>query len=68
MSLVEGFAKVERLSRNLYNESESLVGIIEDYKERTGHYPERVLADKIFRNRSNLNYCKEKLIKLSGPE
>ena len=24
---------------------------IEKYRERTGHYPTRVLADKIYRNR-----------------
>ena len=34
---------------------------------RTGHYPERVLADKIYRNRKNLKYCKEHGIRLSGP-
>jgi hypothetical protein len=67
ISLVDGFARVERLSWDAYNESESVVGIIEGYKERTGRYPERILADKIYRNRSNLNYCKEKSIRLSGP-
>jgi hypothetical protein len=67
ISLVEGFARIERLSWDAYNESESLVLIIEDYKGRTGHYPERILADKIYRNRSNLSYCKEKSIRLSGP-
>jgi len=33
-----------------------------------GHYPERILADKIFRNRANLDYCKEKGIRLNGPK
>ena len=28
-------------------------------------YPERVLADKIYRNRNNLNYCKQHRIRLS---
>ncbi|SDN48040.1 Transposase DDE domain-containing protein, partial [Megasphaera paucivorans] len=37
------------------------------YHERYGHYPERVLADKIYRNRLNLAYCKERGIRLSGP-
>ena len=40
---------------------------IERYFEREGHYPERVLADKIYRNRENLNYCKLHGIRLSGP-
>ena len=40
---------------------------IEKYRERTCHYPTRVLADKIYRNRDNLNFCKEHGIRLSGP-
>ena len=34
---------------------------------RTGSFPERVLADKIYRNRSNLVFCKANGILLSGP-
>lgn len=30
-------------------------------------YPARVLADKTYRNRSNLAYCKARGIRLSGP-
>ena len=41
--------------------------MIEKFKERTGHYPERVLADKIYRNRDNLSFCKQHNIRLSGP-
>ena len=39
---------------------------IANYKERTGHYPERVLADQIYRNRDNILYCNEHGIRLSG--
>ena len=35
--------------------------------KREGHYPSRILADKIYRNRENLSYCKEHGIRLSGP-
>lgn len=38
-----------------------------NYRARTGHYPERVLADTIYRNRNNLAYCKLHGIRLSGP-
>ena len=31
------------------------------------NYPSRILADKIYRNRDNLAYCKLKQIRLSGP-
>lgn len=39
----------------------------ERFREREGHYPARILADKIYRNRDNLSYCKEHNIRLSGP-
>lgn len=38
------------------------------YKKRNGCYPEAVLADRIYRNRENLSYCKEHAIRLSGPK
>ena len=41
--------------------------MIERYRTRTGVYPQRVLADKIYRNRENLGFCKENNIQLSGP-
>ena len=39
----------------------------ERFRAREGHYPKRILADKIYRNRDNLAYCKEHHIRLSGP-
>lgn len=62
-----GMARIEKQSFDAYNESEVLIGAIKNYYTRTGHYPERVLADKIYRNRKNLKYCKERGIRLSGP-
>ena len=41
--------------------------VIERYRARTGHYPERVLVDKIYRTRENRDYCKERGIRISGP-
>lgn len=41
--------------------------MIESYRARTSQYPERVLADKIYRNRENLSYCAGHGIRLSGP-
>ena len=63
-----GMARLEKLSFDAYNESDVLIGAIERYRERTGHYPERALADKIYRNRDNLAYCKLHGIRLSGPK
>ena len=39
----------------------------ERFREREGYYPSRILADKIYRNRENLRFCKEHGIRLSGP-
>ena len=63
-----GMARLEKLSFDAYNESDVLIGAIEKYHERTGRYPERALADKIYRNRDNLAYCKLHGIRLSGPK
>lgn len=68
MSLDEnGMARLEKISFDAYNECGNLQRAVERYYERTGHYPERVLVDKIYRNRDNLTYCKERGIRLSGP-
>lgn len=62
-----GLARLGRLSFDAYNESDVLLGAIERYKERTGHYPERAMANRIYRNRDNLAYCRLHGIRLSGP-
>lgn len=67
ISVVNGFTRPEYHSFNAYNEAMKLSDMIERYKERTGSYPERILADKIYRNRDNPAYCAERKIRLSGP-
>lgn len=67
ISIANGFVRLERQSFDAYNEAEFLKDVIERYRKRTGSYPERVLADKIYRNRNNLTFCKEHNICLSGP-
>lgn len=61
-----GMARLEKLSFDAYNESDILITALENYRKRTGHYPERVLADQIYRNRDNINFCKKWHIRLSG--
>ena len=51
-----------------YNESTCLIEAVERFRERTGCYPERVLADQIYRTRENRKFCKEHGIRLSGPK
>ncbi len=64
----EGYARIEKTSFDAYNESICLKEAVEHFRERTGHYPERVLADQIYRTRDNRNFCKENGIRLSGPK
>lgn len=67
ISVTDGWTRLEHLSFEAYNESTVLPSAIERFKERTGRYPKKILADKIYRNRENLAYCKERGIRLSGP-
>jgi hypothetical protein len=62
-----GLARLERLSFDAYNEADVLITAVENYRARTGHYPERVLVDQIYRNRKNRAFCKEQGIRISGP-
>lgn len=45
-----------------------LIEAVERFKKRTGHYPERVLADQIYRTRGNRSFWKLHGIRLSGPK
>ena len=64
----EGYARIEKTSFDAYNESGGLKTAAERYKDRTGHYPERVLVDQIYRTRDNRKFCKAHGIRLSGPK
>ena len=67
ISVADGYTRLETQSFDAYNEATFLKEVIERYRQRTGKYPQRVLADKIYRNRENLRFCKERHIRLSGP-
>ncbi len=66
VSVVDGYAEVTNVSWDAYNESQDLVKAVEQYRARNGSFPERILADKIFRTRHNLQYCKAHGIRLNG--
>lgn len=67
ISLVDGYAFVDKIGWDNYSEAELLPDAVERYRQRYGYYPEAVLADKLYRNRDNLRYCKDRGIRLSGP-
>lgn len=66
VSRIEGYHILEEISWENVNEATRLQEQIERYRERMGWYPEAVLVDKLYRNRENLRYCKERNIRLSG--
>ena len=61
-----GLGRIEKISYDAYNESTVLKEAAERFGERGGHYPERILADQIYRTRENRKYCKMHGIRLSG--
>jgi len=67
VAVVDGFTFIEEQSWNNFSEGKTFIDSVERYYERHGFYPEAVLADKTYRTRDNINYCKEKGIRLSGP-
>ncbi|VVS94181.1 IS5 family transposase [Desulfoluna spongiiphila] len=67
VSLVDGYAFVDRISWDNFNENQDLVRQIERYKKRFGVYPKSVHVDQIYRTRDNRKYCKRHGIRISGP-
>lgn len=67
VSKINGVYRIETLSWDNFNEGTYLIESIQRYKARFGFYPKAILADKLYRNRSNLSFCKEHGIRLSGP-
>ena len=67
ISVVDGWTRLECCSFDAYNEAGNLREMAERFRAREWHYPSRILADKIYRNRENLSYCKAHGIRLSGP-
>lgn len=68
MSVVNGYLRVEDLRWEAFNEGATLIDSAESFRRAYGHYPKRVLADKIFRTRANLRYCGEHGIHINGPK
>lgn len=64
MSLVEGFAFIDHLSWEAFNEGKYLIDSVEKYKSRFGFYPAEVLADQIYCTRENRKQLKLLDIKL----
>lgn len=68
ISMVDGYAWVERLDWNAFNEMPTLQESAERYHKEHGYYPEQILADKIYRTRENLSFCSKHGIRMNGPK
>jgi hypothetical protein len=66
VSVQNGFAFLQRISWDPYNESEDLIPQAKKYKQEYGCYPERICADRIYINTKNQNFCTRNSIRLSG--
>lgn len=66
LSLVDGYSFLDTVSWDAFNEGNSLKEYVENYRERFGSYPAKVLADKIYCTRENRKWLKEKEIKLAA--
>ena len=63
-----GFARIEYLSFDAYNEGPRLIQALEAYKYHHGCYPSRVLVDQIYRTKPNIAFCQKNGIRISGPK
>ena len=66
-SVVDGYAFVDNISWDAYNESSDLIELVEYYRAVYGYYPEAVMVDKKYRTRENIDFCKAHGIRISGP-
>jgi hypothetical protein len=66
MSLDNGFARIDRLSWNAFNECTDLKGQVESYRSINGYYPELLQGDKIYFTRENRKWLDEKGIRYTA--
>lgn len=66
VSLVNGFAFLDHLSWDAFNESMDLKDQVEQYRKRFGYYPEEVIADTIYSTRENRKYLQKHNIAFPG--
>jgi hypothetical protein len=66
VSLQNGYARINTLSWDAYNESTDLQKQVEHYKTLNGFYPEVVITDQIYGTRDNRKWLKERNIRFCG--
>lgn len=66
VSQTEGFARMDQIDFDNFNEGILLQQQVEGYKALYGYYPELVLVDRIYLNRQNRKFLKDRGIRHSG--
>ena len=66
VSEFNGYARINTLNWNAYNESGDLKKQVEAYRKLYGYYPAVVIADKIYGTRDNRNWLTQLGIRYSG--
>jgi hypothetical protein len=66
VSYHNGYVFIDRLSWDNFNESGDLKSQAEDFKLTTGHYPESIHVDQIYRTKENRAWCQERGIRITG--
>jgi len=66
VSIQNGYARINTLSWEAYNEGSDLKKQVEAYKRLNGCYPKVVITDKIYGTRENRQWLKELDIRYSG--
>ncbi len=66
VSLCDGYASLDHISWDNYNEGMDMPLHVENYRNRFGYYPEIVLADNIYGSKANREYLKSLGIKYGG--
>jgi IS5 family transposase len=66
VSIQDGYARINTLSWEAYNEGTDLKKQVDAYKKLNGYYPEVVITDKIYGTRENRQWLKGLGIRYSG--
>ena len=67
IGLVGGYAFITDISWENTAEATLLTQAAEQYKAMFGFYPKTIIGDRVYPNRENRDWCKERNIRLSGP-
>jgi hypothetical protein len=66
LNLVDGFAFLDTISWDAFNEGSHLIDYVENYRNRFGFYPAKVLADQIYCTKVNRKWLKDNNIMLAA--